>query len=145
VSLDKPQLLVGLAADLGEHIRRVGIAEPFGLIELAVFPNGKHDAERPFPPRDCQPALDRCRVRLRAPPGIGAVQTSSGQHLTVGRDGTVEMWAADAQFLIPAGWTKLAEWTTDEDAAAKRSKPQPVQTVPQLGSMEWLEAQKKKG
>ena len=47
--------------------------------------------------------------------------------------------------LIPAGWTKLAEWTTDEDAAAKRSKPQPVQTVPQLGSMEWLEAQKKKG
>src|SRR6266849_9414629 len=33
VSLDKPQLLVGLAADLGEHIRRVGIAEPFGLID----------------------------------------------------------------------------------------------------------------
>ena len=62
-----------------------------------------------------------------------------------GRDGTAEMWAADAQFLIPAGWTKLAEWTTDEDAAAKRSKPQPVQTVPQLGSMEWFEAQKKKG
>ena len=55
------------------------------------------------------------------------------------------MWAADAQFLIPAGWTKLAEWTTDEDAAAKRSKPQPVQTVPQPGSMEWFEAQKKKG
>ena len=73
------------------------------------------------------------------------MQTSSGQHLTVGRDGTVEMSAADAQFLIPAGWTKLAEWTTDEDAAAKRSKPQPVQTVPQPGSMEWFEAQKKKG
>ena len=32
MSLDKPQLLVGLAADLGEHIRRVGIAEPVGLI-----------------------------------------------------------------------------------------------------------------
>src|SRR6516165_2551966 len=46
--------------------------------------------------------------------------------------------------LIPAGWTKLAEWTTDEDAAAKHSKPQPVQTVPQPGSMEWFEAQKKK-
>src|SRR5690349_15379419 len=32
VSLDKPQLFVSLAADLGEHIRRVSVAEPFGLI-----------------------------------------------------------------------------------------------------------------
>jgi hypothetical protein len=47
-----------------------------------------------------------------------------------------EMWAEDAQYLIPAGWTKLAEWTTDEDAGAERSEPQPVQTVPQPGSME---------
>jgi hypothetical protein len=42
VSLDQPQLLVGLAADLGEHIRRVGIAEPFGLIDClarAAVPN----------------------------------------------------------------------------------------------------------
>ena len=34
------------------------------------------------------------------------------------------------------------------EAAAERSKPQPVQTVPQPGSMEWfewVEAQKKKG
>ena len=30
-------------------------------------------------------------------------------------------------------------------AAAERSKPQPVKTVPQPGSMEWFEAQKKKG
>ena len=61
-------------------------------------------------------------MRLQAPPGIGAVQTlHSRQHLTVGLDGTVEMWAEDAQYLIPAGWTKLAEWTTDEDAAAERS------------------------
>src|SRR6516225_12347223 len=105
----------------------------------------RENAERPFHHRDCQPALDRCRVRLRAPPDIGAVQTFLGQHLAVGRDGTVEMWAEDAQYLIPAGWTKLAEWTTDEDGTAQRSEPQPVQTVPQPGSMEWFEAQKKKG
>jgi hypothetical protein len=30
-------------------------------------------------------------------------------------------------------------------AAAQPSKPQPAQTVPQPGSMEWLEAQKNKG
>ena len=52
------------------------------------------------------------------------------------------MWAEDAQYLIPEGWTKLAEWTTDEDADAERSKPQPM---PQPGSMEWFKAQKKKG
>jgi hypothetical protein len=33
----------------------------------------------------------------------------------------------------------------DAEAAAQRSKPQPAQTVPQPGSMEWFEAQKKKG
>jgi len=81
--------------------------------------------------------------RLQAPPGIGAVQTlHSRQHLTVGLDGTVEMWAEDAQYFIRDGWTKLAEWTTDEDTAAERSKPQ---TMPQPGSMEWFDAQKKKG
>jgi hypothetical protein len=48
----------------------------------------------------------------------------------------------DTQYLIRAGWTILAEWTTDEDAAAERSEPQPVQTVPHPGSMEWFEAQK---
>jgi len=37
------------------------------------------------------------------------------------------------------------ELATDEDATAQRSKPQPVQTIPQPGSMEWFEAQKKKG
>jgi len=31
------------------------------------------------------------------------------------------------------------------EAAEQRRKPQPVQTVPQPGSMEWFEAQKKKG
>ena len=30
------------------------------------------------------------------------------------------------------------------EAAAQRNKPQPAQSVPQRGSMEWFEAQKKK-
>src|SRR5260370_31446602 len=33
VSLDKPQLFVCLAADLCEHICRVGVAEPFSFID----------------------------------------------------------------------------------------------------------------
>jgi hypothetical protein len=55
------------------------------------------------------------------------------------------MWAEDAQYLIRDGWIKLAEWTTDEDADVERNQPQPVQTMPQPGSVEWFEAQKKKG
>jgi hypothetical protein len=31
------------------------------------------------------------------------------------------------------------------EAAAQRRKPQPAQSVPQPGSVEWFEAQKKKG
>jgi hypothetical protein len=31
-------------------------------------------------------------------------------------DGTIEMSADDARYLIRAGWTKLAEWTRDEAA-----------------------------
>ena len=31
------------------------------------------------------------------------------------------------------------------EAAAQRSKPQPAQTVPQPGSMEWVKAQEQKG
>ena len=51
---------------------------------------------------------------MRAPPGIGSVQTFSGRHINVGLDGTIEMSAEDAQYYIRDGWTKLAEWTTDE-------------------------------
>jgi predicted phage terminase large subunit-like protein len=120
-----------------------------GLYELmrirAERARNRENPERRFHHRDGQLGLDRYRVRLRAPPGLGAVQTSSGQHIIVGLDGTIEMSAADAQFYNRDGWTKLAEWTTDEEAAAERSKPQSVQTMPQPGSMEWFEAQKKKG
>ena len=53
---------------------------------------------------------------MRAPPGIGSVQTFSGRHINVGLDGTIEMSAEDAHYYIRDGWTKLAEWTTDEAA-----------------------------
>ena len=107
------------------------------LNELTVFPNGKHDDQadstsqfldwfkRPHPAqgfmqlmemrrRARNPNPERFRVRLRAPPGIGSVQTFSGRHINVGLDGTIEMSADDAQYFIRDGWTKLAEWTIDE-------------------------------
>ena len=53
-------------------------------------------------------------VRLKSPPGIGAVQTRSGQRTTIGEDRIVEMSAEDANCLIPDGWIKLAEWSAGE-------------------------------
>ena len=106
------------------------------LHEMTVFPNGKHDdqvdstaqfldwfkrpmsnqgifeyyrkmAEKLKPP---EPVY----VRLKAPPGIGAVQTRSGQRTTIAGDRIVEMSAEDANCLIRAGWIKLAEWSAGE-------------------------------
>jgi len=48
-------------------------------------------------------------VRLKAPQGIGSVQTFSGRHIIIGEDRIVEMSTEDAACLIRAGWTKLAE------------------------------------
>jgi hypothetical protein len=48
-------------------------------------------------------------VRLRAPSGIGSLQTLSGRRITIGQDGIVELSAADAASLITSGWTKLDE------------------------------------
>jgi hypothetical protein len=98
---------------------------------MTVFPNGKHDdqvdstaqfldwfktpmpswgifehtrrmAEKFKPP---EPVY----VRVKAPPGIGSVQTFSGRHITIGEDRIVEMAKEDAACLIPAGWTLLTE------------------------------------
>ncbi len=106
------------------------------LHEMTVFPRGKHDdqvdstaqfldwfktpvpywgafeaarirAEKLKPPKPVY-------VRLKAPPGIGAVQTLSGQRSTIGPDGIVEMSEEDANCLIPYGWTKLADRSRDE-------------------------------
>jgi predicted phage terminase large subunit-like protein len=101
------------------------------LHEMTVFPNGKHDdqvdstaqfldwfktpmpyqgifefyrreAEKLKPPKPVY-------VRIKAPPGIGAVQTFSGRHITIGEDRIVEMSEEDANCLIPVGWTLLTE------------------------------------
>jgi hypothetical protein len=48
-------------------------------------------------------------VRIKAPPGIGAVQTFSGLHITIGEDRIVEMSEEDANCLIPVGWILLTE------------------------------------
>jgi len=108
------------------------------LHEMTVFPKGKHDDQvdstaqfldwfkTPMPhwgifehwrrmAEELKPP-EQCHVRLQAPPGIGSVHTFSGRHLNVGPDGTVEMSADDAQYFIRAGWTKLAEWESDEAA-----------------------------
>jgi hypothetical protein len=98
---------------------------------MTVFPNGKHDDQvdstaqfldwlkRPYPSqgifeyyREMAEKLKPPKpvyVRLKAPPGLGAVQTLSGQRSTIGPDGIVEMSEEDANFLIPYGWTKLAD------------------------------------
>ena len=104
---------------------------------MAVFPKGKYDYQvdstaqfldwfkKPFPGQGIfeyyrqefeklqrQPETEETWVRLRAPPpGIGAVQTGPNRHYNVRPDGTFEMPADDAAFLIPQGWTKIAEWT----------------------------------
>jgi hypothetical protein len=45
-----------------------------------------------------------------------AVQTFSGQRLNVREDGTVNMSADDAEYLIRDGWTKLAQRDAGEDS-----------------------------
>src|SRR5437899_8151976 len=101
------------------------------LHEMTVFPNGKHDDQvdstaqfldwvnKPMPSQGIFEYYRRMAeklkppepvyVRLKAPPGIGAVQTRSGQRTTIGEDRIVEMSAEDAHCLIPDGWTPLAE------------------------------------
>jgi hypothetical protein len=77
---------------------------------MTVFSNGKHDDQVDStwpgkgPPRPVN-------VRIKAPPGTGAVQTFSGRHINVGLDGIVEMSEDDAFYLVPAGWTILGDVT----------------------------------
>jgi predicted phage terminase large subunit-like protein len=101
------------------------------LHEMTVFPKGKHDDQvdstaqfldwfkRPMPSWGIFELTRRIAeklkppepvyVRLKAPPGIGAVQTFSGRRITIAEDRIVEMSDEDADCLIRAGWTKLAE------------------------------------
>ena len=108
------------------------------LHEMTVFPKGKHNDQvdstaqfldwfkKPFPGQGIfelyRMQAEKLKpqktswTRLRAPLGIGSVQTFSGRHLNIGPDGTVEMSAEDAKFLIRDGWTKLAEWSCGDVA-----------------------------
>ena len=106
------------------------------LHEMTIFPKGKHDDQvdstaqfldwfkTPMPhwgifehtrrmAEKLKPPLP-IYVRLKAPPGIGAVQTLSNRHITIGEDRIVEMSEEDANCLIPYGWIKLAERSRDE-------------------------------
>jgi predicted phage terminase large subunit-like protein len=101
------------------------------LHELTVFPNGKHDDQADSTaqfldwvktPMPCWGIYEHTRrmaeklkppkpvyVRIKAPPGIGAVQTFSGRQITITEDRIVAMSTEDADCLIPAGWTLLTE------------------------------------
>jgi predicted phage terminase large subunit-like protein len=62
-------------------------------------------------------------------------------------DDEVDACSGALEMLNPQmkSWGIFELYRQQAEAAAERSKPQPVQTVPAPGSMEWLEAQKKKG
>ena len=56
------------------------------------------------------------------------------------------VWAFSELLVEPMNGEGIYElYRQRAEAAAQRSKPQPAQTLPQPGSMEWFEAQKKKG
>ena len=56
------------------------------------------------------------------------------------------VWAFSELLVEPMKGEGIYElYRRGAEAAAQRSKPQPAQTVPQPGSLEWFEAQKKKG
>jgi hypothetical protein len=100
------------------------------LHEISVFPKGKHDDQvdstaqfldwfkTPMPysglfeyyRREAGKSKrpDPVYVRVKAPLGIGAVQTFSGRHITIGQERIVEMSEEDANCLIP-GRTLLTE------------------------------------
>ena len=91
------------------------------LHETTDFPEGKHDDQADSTaqfldwfktPIACWGIYETTRRKaVKAPAGIGAVQTFSNRHLTVGLDGIVEMSAEDAEYLIPAGWIELPDGT----------------------------------
>ena len=62
----------------------------------------QREPEKRKPPRPVN-------VRVKAPSGMGAVQTTSGRHINVGPDGIVEMSEGDAFSLIPLGCTILGD------------------------------------
>jgi hypothetical protein len=76
------------------------------------------------------------------------VQTLSGRHVNVAADGTLELSADDAQSLIRAGWRKLGEWiedqTVEDEQIKKQNKPEGLNVIYAMGSMEWQAEQQQK-
>src|SRR6516165_597782 len=117
------------------HLPKDAAWLPEYLHELTVFPKGKHDDQVDSTAqmldwlkqsgrepggffqliKERAEALRRSQagsgtpVRLRAPPGISAVQLLSGARRIVGADGTVEMSEADAAPLLRAGWVRAGD------------------------------------
>jgi predicted phage terminase large subunit-like protein len=104
-SPDRVDALVWAFSELlVQPMESAGIYELYRRQAEAAAARGSHSGKR-VP--DLTPG--RSRVRLRAPPGIGSVQTFSGRRADVDLDGTIEMSAEDAQFYIRDGWIELAE------------------------------------
>src|SRR6516165_9720025 len=106
------------------------------LHEMSVFPKGKHDDQvdstaqfldwfkKPFSSQgifeyyrmraeELREPTTTTMVRLRAPPGIAAIQIFADEHYNIGPDGTFVMPAEDADF-VPEDWTKIAERTCED-------------------------------
>src|SRR5205085_12634364 len=80
---------------------------------------------------------ERHRVLLKGTPGM-SVQTLSGQHLIAAWDGTLELFADDAEAFIRNGWVKLGEWIENEppegEQIAEQNKPKVTYAPGSLGS-----------
>ena len=74
------------------------------------------------------------------------MQTSSGRHLQVASDGTLELSADDAEGFIRAGWRKLGEGIIDPDPSdgeqiTEPDKPAGPKVEYAKGSVEWQKQQ----
>ena len=98
------------------------------------------EAERARGPQNDRKGV---RVLLKADPGM-ELQTFSNRHLKVPENGMIELSADDAESVIAAGWTKLAELPDyelpgyDHNYMYERNEPEGPKRVYAVGSMEWL-------
>ena len=90
---DEVDACSGALEMLNPHMNSRGLYEYYRA-QYEAAAQLQREPEKRRPPRPVN-------VRVKAPPGTGAVQTSSGQHINVGLDGIVEMSEGDAFCLIP--------------------------------------------
>ena len=98
---DEVDACSGALEMLNPHMNNRGLYEYYRA-QYEAAAQLQREPEKRKPPRPVN-------VRVKAPPGTGAVQISSGQHINVGLDGIVEMSEGDAFCLIPVGWTILGD------------------------------------